>query len=79
MGSDEFLQVFDGFSTGCGEAASSKTWFCWLKPFFRQKLAQNQVLIPRPAFFRDLVDVGFKYIDKNINIINIYIYIYIYI
>ena len=25
-----------------------------------QKLAQNQVLIPRPAFFRDLVDVGFK-------------------
>ena len=31
---DEFLQVLDGFSTGCGEAASSKTWFCWLKHFF---------------------------------------------
>ena len=30
------------------------------KTFFSQKLAQNQVLIPRPAFFRDLVDVGYK-------------------
>ena len=57
---DEFLQVLDGFSTGCGEAASSKTWFCWLKHFFSQKLAQNQVLILRPAFFRDLIDVGYK-------------------
>jgi hypothetical protein len=26
-----------------------------------QKLVQNQVLIPRPAFFRDLVDTGYKY------------------
>ena len=32
MGFGEFLQVFDGVSTGCGEAASSKTRFCWLKP-----------------------------------------------
>ena len=30
-GFDEFLKVFDGVSTGCGEAASSKTMFCWLK------------------------------------------------
>ena len=65
MGSDEFLQVLDGFSTGCGEAASSKTWSCWLKPFFLQKLAQNQVLIPRPAFFRDLVDVGYMMMISN--------------
>ena len=28
MGFDEFLKVFDGVSTGCGEAASSKTRFC---------------------------------------------------
>jgi len=28
IGFDEFLQVFDGLSGGCGEAASSKTWFC---------------------------------------------------
>ena len=28
FGFDEFLQVFDGVSTGCGEAASSKTRFC---------------------------------------------------
>ena len=27
MGFDEFLKVFDGVSTGCGEAASSKTRF----------------------------------------------------
>ena len=33
-GFDEFLKVLDGFSTGCGEAASSKTWFCWLKLVF---------------------------------------------
>ena len=26
IGVDEFLQVFGGFSTGCGEAASSKIW-----------------------------------------------------
>ena len=66
IGFDEFLQVFDGFSTGCGEAASSKTWFCWLKTcFFSQKLAQNQVLIPRPAFFRDLVDVGYMMMISN--------------
>ena len=26
IGFDEFLQVFGGFSTGCGKAASSKTW-----------------------------------------------------
>ena len=65
MGFDEFLQVCDGFSTGCGEAASSKTWFCWLKPVFSQKLAQNQVLIPRPAFFRDLVDVGYMMMISN--------------
>ena len=69
VGFDEFLQVFDGFSTG--EVASSKTWFCWLKPVFSQKLAQNQVLIPRPVFFRDLVDVGYKY--------NIFISIYRYL
>ena len=25
---DKCLQVFDCLSTGCGEAASSKTWFC---------------------------------------------------
>ena len=37
IGFDEFLQVFDGFSTGCGEAASSKTWFCWLKPVFLRR------------------------------------------
>ena len=63
LGFDDFLQVCDGFSTGCGEVASSKTWFCWLKLVFRQKLAQDQVLIPRPrpAFFRNLVDVGYKY------------------
>ena len=61
MGFDEFLQVFDGVSTGCGEA-SSKTRFCWLKPV----IAQNQVLIPRPVFFRDLVDVGYKYKYKYI-------------
>jgi hypothetical protein len=29
IGFHEFLQVFDCFSTGCGEAASSKTWFCY--------------------------------------------------
>ena len=34
--------------------------------FFSQKLAQNQVLIPRPVFFRDLVDVGYKYKYKYI-------------
>ena len=65
MGFDEFLQVFDGLSTGCGEAASSKTWFCWLKPVFSQKLAENQVLIPRPTFFRDLVDVGYMMMISN--------------
>ena len=26
IGFGEFLQVIGGFSTGCGEAASSKTW-----------------------------------------------------
>ena len=64
-----FWWVFTGFgrfSTGCGEAVSSKTWFCWLKPvFFSQKLAQNQVLIPRHAFFRDLVDVGYMMMISN--------------
>ena len=33
--------------------------------FFSQKLAQNQVLIPRPAFFRDLVDVGYMMMISN--------------
>ena len=62
IGFDEFLQVFGGFSTGCGEAASSKIW---QNLFFSQKLAQNQVLIPRPAFFRDLVDVGYMMMISN--------------
>ena len=33
--------------------------------FFSQKLAQNQVLIPRHAFFRDLVDVGYMMMISN--------------
>jgi hypothetical protein len=30
------------------------------KTFFLQKLVQNRVLIPRPVFFSDLVDTGYK-------------------
>ena len=52
MGSDEFLQVFDGFSTGCGEAASSKTWFCWLKPVFFAETSSKPGVDTSTRFFQ---------------------------
>ena len=52
MGSDEFLQVFDGFSTGCGEAASSKTWFCWLKTFFSAETSSKPGFDTSTRFFQ---------------------------
>ena len=52
MGFDEFLQVFDGFSTGCGEAASSKTWFCWLKPVFFAETSSKPGFDTSARFFQ---------------------------
>ena len=52
MGFDEFLQVFDGFSTGCGEAASSKTWFCWLKPVFFAETSSKPGVDTSTRFFQ---------------------------
>ena len=52
------LWVFDAF-LWVGEATWSKTQFCWLKPGFRRNWlkTQNELLIARLAFLRDLVDV----------------------
>ena len=52
MGFDEFLQVFDGLSTGCGEAASSKTWFCWLKPVFFAETSSKPGVDTSTRFFQ---------------------------
>ena len=52
MGFDEFLQVCDGFSTGCGEAASSKTWFCWLKPVFFAETSSKPGVDTSTRFFQ---------------------------
>jgi len=57
-----FWTVFYGLWRSCfikNLVLLTKTWF------FSQKLAQNQVLIPRPAFFRDLVDVGYMMMISN--------------
>ena len=71
----KFLLVFMSFyrcSTvflGLWRSCFIKNLVLLTKTVFLQKLVQNQVLIPRPAFFRDLVDTGYRY----------YIYIYTYI
>ena len=39
--------------------------FCWLKFVFWPKPTQNKVLIARPGFFRDLVDVGCMIMISN--------------
>ena len=73
MGFDEFLQVCDVFFRGLWRSCFIKNQVLLTKKTCcsrRNYIAQNQVLISRPVFFRDLVDVGYKY--------NIYIYIYIY-
>ena len=51
------------FFADCGEAASSKVLLT--KTIFWQKPTQNKVLIARPAFFRDLVDVGYMMMISN--------------
>ena len=62
-----FWWVFTGLSAvffaDCGEAASSKVLLT--KIFFSQKPTQNKVLIARPGFFRDLVDVGCMMMISN--------------
>ena len=71
MGVDEFLQVLDGFLRVVAKLFI-KNLVLLTKTFFSQKLVQNRVLIPRPVFFSDLVDTGYKlYIQ--------YIYIYSHI
>ena len=72
MGLDEFLQVCDVFFRGLWRSCFIKNLVLLTKTcFFSQKTTQNKVLIPRPVFFRDLVDVGYKY--------NIFISIYRYL
>ena len=56
---------FGRFSTGCGEAASSKTWFCWLKPFFFAETSSKPGFDSSTRFFRDLVDVGCMMMISN--------------
>ena len=74
IGFHEFLQVFDCFSRVVAKLLHQKPGFVNQNFFFLQKLVQNQVLIPRPAFFRDLVDTGYRYyIYTYIHIFNIYI------
>ena len=59
MGFDEFLQVFGGFFCGLWRSCFIKNLVLLTKTyFFSQKPTQNKVLIARPGFFRDLVDVG---------------------
>ena len=70
------LRFFTGYGfwwvfTGLWRSCFIKNLVLLTKTFFLQKLVQNRVLIPRPVFFSDLVDTGYKlYIQ--------YIYIYIY-
>ena len=52
------------FFADCGEAASSKVLLTKTN-FFSRKPTQNKVLIARPAFFRDLVDVGYMMMISN--------------
>ena len=59
MGLDEFLQVCDVFFCGLWRSCFIKNLVLLTKTyFFSQKTTQNKVLIARPVFFRDLVDVG---------------------
>ena len=74
MGLDEFLQVCDIFFRGLWRSCFIKNQVLLTKKTCcsrRNYIAQNQVLIPRPVFCRDLVDVGYKY---NI-LISIYRYL----
>ena len=65
MGLDEFLQVCDVFFRGLWRSCFIKNLVLLTKTcFFSQKTAQNKVLIARPAFFRDLVDVGYMMISN---------------
>ena len=62
MGFDEFLQVCDVFFCGLWQSCFIKSLVLLTKTktfFFAQKPTQNKVLIARPVFFRDLVDVGY--------------------
>ena len=43
---------FGRFSTGCGEAASSKTWFCWLKPVFFAETSSKPGFDTSTRFFQ---------------------------
>ena len=43
---------FGRFSTGCGEAASSKTWFCWLKPVFFAETSSKPGFDSSTRFFQ---------------------------
>ena len=66
MGLDEFLQVCDVFFRGLWRSCFIKNLVLLTKTcFFSQKTAQNKVLIARPAFFRDLVDVGYMMMISN--------------
>jgi hypothetical protein len=61
---------FRRFFYGLWRSSFIKNLVLLTKPFFffSQKLAENQVLIARPAVFRDSVDVGciciYIYINK---------------
>ena len=87
MGLDEFLQVCDVFFCGLWRSCFIKNLVLLTKTyFFSQKTTQNKVLIARPVFFRDLVDVGCmmmisscgKYLSQPSLRTKIYIYIYIF-
>ena len=65
LGFDEFLQVLDGFLRVVAKLFIKNLVLLTKTCFFSQKLAQNQVLIPRHAFFRDLVDVGYMMMISN--------------
>ena len=66
MGLDEFLQVFGGFFCGLWRSCFIKNLVLLTKTyFFSQKPTQNKVLIARPGFFRDLVDVGCMMMISN--------------
>ena len=76
------LRFFTGYGfwwvfTGLWRSCFIKNLVLLTKTFFLQKLVQNRVLIPRPVFYSDLVDTGYKlyiqYIYIYAHIFNIYI------
>ena len=85
---NEFLQVCDVFFCGLWRSCFIKNLVLLTKTktlFLAQKPTQNNVLIARPVFFRDLVDVGYMMMISSCGKLSIFLnhpcgprFIYIY-